>query len=125
MKPQAVKCPVAAAPRVALSSDSRVASRVGHCQNYSSPLLPSADGRTLLQIATGWDGSVCRPYFATGSLTGSGDAAGIADGALHRLRNAKSGQCLDVAEGSRTPGGNVQQWTCNGLQPQIWRLQRV
>ncbi|WP_274595123.1 RICIN domain-containing protein [Streptomyces sp. E2N166] len=43
----------------------------------------------------------------------------------YRLLARSSGQCLDVAEGSREPGGNVQQWTCNGPQPQIWRLQRA
>ncbi|RMI34721.1 sialidase family protein [Streptomyces triticirhizae] len=39
-----------------------------YCPNYSSPLLPSDDGRELFQIATDWDGDVCRAYFATGSL---------------------------------------------------------
>ncbi|MGW2836620.1 RICIN domain-containing protein [Streptomyces sp. NPDC001493] len=101
----------------------RVASPTAtYCPNYSSPLLPSADGRTVLQIATDWDGSVCRPYVATGSLTGSGDAAGVVDGAVYRLVNANSGHCLDVAGDSRAAGGNVQQWTCNGLGPQEWTL---
>ncbi|WNI27144.1 RICIN domain-containing protein [Streptomyces sp. ITFR-16] len=93
-----------------------------YCPNYSSPLLPSADGRTVLEIATDWDGSVCRPYVATGPVTGSGDAAGVADGALYRLVNTNSGHCLDVAGDSRAAGGNVQQWTCNGLGPQEWTL---
>lgn len=93
-----------------------------YCQNYSAPLLPSADGRQVLQIATDWDGTVCKPYYATGGITGSGDAAGVADGALYRLVNANSGRCLDVAEDSRLPGGNVQQGTCNGLGPQQWTL---
>ncbi|MER6346011.1 RICIN domain-containing protein [Streptomyces sp. NPDC001595] len=96
--------------------------QVNYCQNYSSPLLPSADGQRLLQIATDFDGTVCRAYFATGGLTGSGDAAGVVDGALYRLVNANSGHCLDVTGDSRTPGGNVQQWTCNGLGPQDWTL---
>ncbi|MEU0474660.1 RICIN domain-containing protein [Streptomyces olivaceus] len=39
--------------------------------------------------------------------------------------NAGSGQCSDVAADSRDAGGNVQQWTCNGLQPQVWRLQQA
>ncbi|MGW2954960.1 RICIN domain-containing protein [Streptomyces eurythermus] len=96
--------------------------QVNYCENYSSPLLPSADGRQVLQIATDFDGTVCKPYFATGSLTGSGDASGIVDGATYRLVNAGSGNCLDVAADSRAPGGNVQQWTCNGLGPQEWTL---
>ncbi|MDT0269657.1 exo-alpha-sialidase [Streptomyces sp. DSM 44915] len=39
-----------------------------YCPNYSSPLLPSADGRELFQIATDWDGDICRAYHATGPL---------------------------------------------------------
>lgn len=39
-----------------------------YCPNYSSPLLPSEDGRELFQIATDWDGDVCRPFYATGPL---------------------------------------------------------
>ncbi|GAA3311088.1 hypothetical protein GCM10020295_79910 [Streptomyces cinereospinus] len=95
---------------------------VNYCQNYSSPLLPTADGSRVLQIATDWDGTVCRAYFASGGLTGSGDAAGVVDGARYRLVNANSGHCLDVAGDSRVPGGNVQQWTCNGLGPQDWTM---
>jgi hypothetical protein len=38
------------------------------CPNYSSPLLPSADGTRLLEIASDWDGDVCKPYYATGAI---------------------------------------------------------
>ncbi|MFE9252507.1 sialidase family protein [Streptomyces sp. NPDC007088] len=41
---------------------------VDYCPNYSSALLPSADGSRLLEIATDYDGTVCKPYFATGDL---------------------------------------------------------
>ncbi|WP_394436577.1 sialidase family protein [Streptomyces sp. SGAir0957] len=41
---------------------------VDYCPNYSSALLPSADGRSLLEIATDYDGTVCKPYYATGSV---------------------------------------------------------
>ncbi|MGB9999645.1 exo-alpha-sialidase [Streptomyces pseudogriseolus] len=41
---------------------------INYCQNYSSPLLPSADGKRVLQIATDFEGSVCRAYYATGGL---------------------------------------------------------
>ncbi|MFJ2214016.1 RICIN domain-containing protein [Streptomyces sp. NPDC101062] len=110
-------------PWYEIESPVRVANpTANYCQNYSSPLLPSADGRQVLEIATDWDGTVCKPYYATAGITGSGDAAGVADGALYRLVNANSAHCLDVAEDSRLPGGNVQQWTCNGLGPQEWTL---
>jgi len=39
-----------------------------------------------------------------------------------RLVHAGSDACLDVAGGSVDMGANVQQWTCNDLAPQIWRL---
>ncbi|KAA2253559.1 exo-alpha-sialidase [Solihabitans fulvus] len=39
------------------------------CPNYSPSLLPSADGRRVLEISTNYSGdNVCRAYFATGSL---------------------------------------------------------
>ncbi|MFJ6699387.1 sialidase family protein [Streptomyces sp. NPDC091272] len=41
---------------------------VDHCPNYSSSLLPLGDGSRLLQVATDWDGTVCKPYYATASL---------------------------------------------------------
>ncbi|GGS79785.1 RICIN domain-containing protein [Streptomyces griseoviridis] len=96
--------------------------QINYCQNYSSALLPSADGRTVLQIATDFDGTVCKPSYATGSVTGTGDAAGVTGGAVYRLVNANSGLCLDVAADSRAAGGDIQQWTCNGLAPQDWTL---
>ncbi|WP_328421722.1 hypothetical protein [Streptomyces sp. NBC_00443] len=40
-----------------------------YCQDYSSPLLPSADGSRVLQIATDFEGTVCRAYFASGNVT--------------------------------------------------------
>ncbi|MEV6130315.1 sialidase family protein [Streptomyces violaceusniger] len=39
--------------------------KIDFCPNYSSSLLPSADGHQLLEIATDYDGGVCRPYHAT------------------------------------------------------------
>lgn len=40
------------------------------CRNYSSALLPSADGHSLLEVATDLDDGVCRAYYARGSLSG-------------------------------------------------------
>jgi hypothetical protein len=88
-----------------------------YCPNYSSPLLPSVDGSRVLEIATDYDGTVCKPYYDTGSAIGTQDAAGIVN-ATYRLVSAQSGHCLDVAGDSRVPGGNIQQWTCNNLGPQ-------
>ncbi|MEU5700748.1 hypothetical protein [Streptomyces aurantiacus] len=41
---------------------------VDYCPNYSSALLPSTDGNSLLEIATDWSGGICKPYFATRSV---------------------------------------------------------
>ena len=38
------------------------------CKNYSSPLLPSEDGKTVMEAATDIDNGVCRSYVASGSL---------------------------------------------------------
>jgi hypothetical protein len=91
------------------------------CSNYSSSLLPSADGASMLELATRRlaDGS-CEAFFASGSLSGSGTASGVTSGTTYRLRNLQSADCLDVAKGSTAAGANVQQWTCNGLAPQDW-----
>ncbi|NEB79292.1 exo-alpha-sialidase [Streptomyces sp. SID14478] len=43
-------------------------SAVDYCPNYSSALLPSTDGQSLLEIATDYDGTVCKPYVATGAV---------------------------------------------------------
>jgi hypothetical protein len=38
------------------------------CKNYSSPLLPSPSGTSVLEAATDLDHGVCRSYYATGPL---------------------------------------------------------
>ena len=35
------------------------------CPNYSSQLLPSADGKRLLEVALRYDGDVCKAYYQT------------------------------------------------------------
>jgi hypothetical protein len=82
--------------------------------------LPSADGTQLLQVATDYDGGVCKASYAIGSLVGTGDTTGVATGATYRLVSAQSGHCLDVDADSRVDGGNVQQWTCDNLGEQNW-----
>lgn len=41
----------------------------------------------------------------------------------YRLARPDASQCLDVAADSTAAGGNVQQWWCNDLAPQIWRFE--
>jgi hypothetical protein len=39
-----------------------------YCPNYSSSLLPSQDGKSLLEFASDYAGGICRMYYATGLL---------------------------------------------------------
>jgi hypothetical protein len=39
------------------------------CRNFSPSLLPSPDGRSVLEVTTDYDGPVCKTYYATGPLT--------------------------------------------------------
>ena len=39
-----------------------------YCPNYSSALLPSVDGTSVLELASDYSGSICQTYFATGQL---------------------------------------------------------
>jgi hypothetical protein len=38
-----------------------------YCPNYSSPLVPSADGNRVLRLASDYDGGVCKTYYGTGA----------------------------------------------------------
>ncbi|WP_264777586.1 RICIN domain-containing protein [Deinococcus aetherius] len=86
------------------------------CVNYSSALLPSANGSKLLELATDFENGTCKTYFGTGALNFP------VSGATYRLVNEQSQQCLDVANGSTAINANVQQYTCNNLAPQNWLL---
>jgi hypothetical protein len=39
-----------------------------YCPNYSSPMVVSPDGKTVLELATDYDGTVCKTYYASGRL---------------------------------------------------------
>ncbi len=47
-----------------------------YCPNYSSPLLPSPDGKTLLEFASRRSGGVCRMYYSTETL-GEGTVSAV------------------------------------------------
>jgi lysophospholipase L1-like esterase len=93
------------------------------CDNYSSSLLPSTDGGTVLEVATRRqaDGT-CAAFFGSAPTLGTGDATGVVTGGTYRLRSVHSGLCFDVSGGSGSIGVKLEQWTCNGLDPQNWKL---
>ena len=47
----------------------------------------------------------------------------VGSGGFFRAVRAGTSVCLDVAGGSFDAAAPVQQWHCNDLAPQIWRLQ--
>jgi hypothetical protein len=40
-----------------------------YCPNYSSPLLPGRNGRTILEVASRYANGVCRMYYGTGAIS--------------------------------------------------------
>ena len=102
----------------------RTLARGNDCPNYSSTLVPLGGRHALLEIATDYVGSVCQPFYATGSVAGHRR--------LHRCR-ARVGRHLPGDRRPqrhlprrlgrlRVPGGNIEQWTCNALGPQNFRF---
>ncbi|MEU6173646.1 ricin-type beta-trefoil lectin domain protein [Streptantibioticus parmotrematis] len=84
------------------------------CPGYSSPILPSADGTSLLYMAgTHLANGKCEVQFgtdvnpgATGPITGPGT----------------TGKCVDVNTNTSSDGNAVQLWTCNGVPGQQWSI---
>ncbi len=106
-----------------LEAPVQVPNPVNHyCPNYSSPLVGSADGTKVLQLASDFSNGDCQTFFATGSAIGTGTDTGVIGGATYRLLSAQSTYCMDVAADSREYGGRIQQWYCNGLGPQNFQF---
>lgn len=82
------------------------------CTNYSSQLLASSNNQRVLQLAN----MGCRMQFASAPLYHP-----VADG-VYRIVAKHSGQVLDVAGCSTTPGANVAQYTWIGGDCQRWRV---
>ncbi len=82
------------------------------CVNYSSSFLPSVDGKSLLELASDWNGSTCDMYYSTASPSSSSSSA----------IGAPGGKCVDVAGSNSTSGTPVQLWDCNGTSAQSWTV---
>jgi hypothetical protein len=48
-----------------------------YCPNYSSPLLPSTDGLSVLEFASDYVGSTCVMYYASGAISGGTATANV------------------------------------------------
>lgn len=98
------------------------------CPNYSSQVLPSADGTSLLEIALDFSNGECRAFYNTGSITAPPNTAfapaSIANG-VYRLVSKNSGRALDVDKCATENGANVQQFDWLGGDCQRWQLEAL
>lgn len=81
-----------------------------YCPNYSSPLLPSADGQSVLEFASNYSGSICTMYYASSAVLAGTLAPNVTvSPAASSLTTAQSlSVTVQVAgNGSVTPLGSV------------------
>lgn len=87
------------------------------CAGYSSPILPSVSGSTILYLAgTHISNGKCEVQFGTD----------VAPGPTGHIMNPSiSGKCVDVNTNTSTPGNAVQLWDCNfgGIPGQQWDVE--
>lgn len=84
------------------------------CAGYSSPILPSVDGTSLLYLAgTHISNGKCQVGFGTDVISGpSGPITGP----------GSTGKCLDVNHNTNVSGNSAQLWTCSGVTGQVWSV---
>jgi hypothetical protein len=85
------------------------------CAGYSSPILPSVSGSTILYLAgTHISNGKCEVQFGTD----------VAPGATGTITNSSiSGSCVDVTTNTSTEGNAVQLYTCNTATGQQWSIE--
>ncbi|WP_153547731.1 sialidase family protein [Streptomyces sp. RB17] len=82
------------------------------CPGYSSPILPSADGSSVLYMAgTHLSNGKCQVSFGTEVTPGPTGAITGPD---------TTNKCLDVDTNTPTNGNKVQLWDCSGVPGQQW-----
>ncbi|MCA0350747.1 MAG: RICIN domain-containing protein [Chloroflexi bacterium] len=93
-----------------------------YCPNYSSSLLPSADGASMLEIATDYDAGVCKPYYASGPSGAS--ATNLSNGVYTITSKAGNGTFrLDVDGCNAVNLGKVQLYQPFNNNCQKWRVE--
>lgn len=73
----------------------------GGCKNFGSALLPSADGGSVLEVATDLDGSVCKTYYGTEPLPSTEDS-GVGVAASPGIPGARCGSRCARSAGRRS-----------------------
>lgn len=79
-----------------------------YCPNYSSPLLPSVDGQSVLEFASDYVGTTCVMYYGTGAITGGTAAATVTvTPAQSTVTSLPMSVTIAVAGKSAQPTGTV------------------
>jgi hypothetical protein len=84
------------------------------CPGYSSPILPSIDGNSVLELAgTHISNGKCEVSFGSDVITGpTGEITGP----------GTSGKCVDVNTNTDVNANTVQLYTCSGVPGQQWSV---
>lgn len=69
-----------------------------------------------------WACSASQPGARQEALPTSRHMAPLVAGAVYKLVNPQSGLCLDLPAGNPASGTLLQTWTCNGADPQRYKL---
>jgi hypothetical protein len=89
-----------------------------YCPNYSSALLPAADGSSILELASAYNSSnQCLTYFGSEAWNQQ-----PADGSTHVFVNQQAGLCLDDYGWGATNNTVADLWTCTGAAIQNWTV---
>jgi hypothetical protein len=84
------------------------------CAGYSSPILPSVDGTSMLYLAgTHLSNGKCAVQFNTDLVPGP-------NGAI--TGPSATGKCVDVNHNTNVSGNAVQLYTCSGVPGQQWSV---
>jgi hypothetical protein len=85
------------------------------CAGYSSPILPSVSGSSILYLAgTHISNGKCQVSFGTD----------VAPGPTGSITNSSiSGECVDVNTNTSTEGNAVQLWDCGDATGQQWDVE--
>ena len=112
--------PNGAGPWYAISAPVQVPTAYNnYCPNYSSALLPSPHGNSILELASDYNSqSQCVTYFGAEN---SNELPST--GATYQLVNSQAGMCLDDAADSTNNGTAAEVATCSGLSGQQWVTQ--
>ena len=88
------------------------------CENYSSALLPAADGSSIFELASAYgSNNQCASYYGSEPWNQL-----PTDGSTHTLVNQHPGFCLDNYGWGTTNSTPADLWNCTGNPIQSWIL---